>query len=113
MTQSDTCGGGIAGCDPALLDRDLDREPTLPVGRADQLVDVGDVRLELDDEQRTSARMPGEDVDDAALAVDRERDLGRGDPCRQVAESPGDGLVQSRVTGVEQPIEVAGAPSRR
>ena len=44
-------------------------------GRLDEL-DQHAAALELDDEQHPSTGMPGEDIDDPALAVDRERDLG-------------------------------------
>jgi hypothetical protein len=60
-----------------------------------------------------SARVPGEDVDHAAFAVDRERDLGFDGPRRQVvAEHPGDLLVQRGVPGIEEPVEIARAPPR-
>ena len=72
---------------PATLLRDPRRQPPLPVERPDQLVDVDDLRLELDDQQCAPTRMPGQDVDHAALAVDRERDFGRQDPGRQLARN--------------------------
>ncbi len=57
--------------------------------------------------------MPGEDVDDAALAVDRERHLRREDPVRHcLAEPARDRLVQHRVRPIEQPVEVATTPAR-
>jgi len=55
--------------------------------------------------------MPREDVDHPALAEDREGHLGRRDPLRQIAERAGDRLVQPRMLGVEQAIEVAGPPA--
>ncbi len=58
--------------DPAPLDRNLDCESALSVYGTDELVDVGDVRLELDDEQHPTRGVPREDVDDPALA-DRSR----------------------------------------
>ena len=43
--------------------------------------------------------MPGEDVDDPAVPIDRERDFRREDPRRKlVSESPRDGLVQRGMT---------------
>ena len=96
---------------PAPLPRDLRRESTLPVQRAEHLVDVGDVGLQLDDEDRPSRRVPGEDVDDPALSVDRERHLRREDPGRQLVPEPfRDRLVKRRVSRVDQPVEVAGTP---
>ncbi len=61
--------------------------------RADELIDVGDVRLQLDDEEHSRARVPGEDVDDSALAIDRKRDFGLGDPVGKSAERPRDQFV--------------------
>ena len=88
---------------PAAFLGDLAGEPPLPVERSHQLVDVGDVRLQLDDQERSPARMPGDDVDDAPLAVDRERDFRRELPGRQrVPEPGGDRVMERRVAGVEQ-----------
>jgi hypothetical protein len=100
-----------AGRDPPALDGDADGQPTLTIGGADQLVDIGDVGLQFDHEQGTPTRVPGEDVDHAALAADRERNLGRGDPFRKVAKRPRDRLMKPRMPGVEKAIEVAGSPA--
>ena len=97
---------------PTAVPRDLGGETLLAVHRAEQLVDVGDGCLELDDEQRAGGLMPGEDVDDAALAVDREGHLRGEYPLGElVGEPPCDQLVQLGVPGVEQPIQVAGPPT--
>ena len=101
----------LAARNPASFDRDLDREPALPVGRAEEFVHIRDVGFELDDQQRPQARVPREDVDDTAFAVDREGHLRRRDPLRQVAERSGNRFVEARVPGVQQPVEVAGSPS--
>ena len=96
---------------PPALAGDLGSEPPLPVCRAEQLVDVGDGGLELDDKEGPGRLMPGEDVDHAALPVDREGDLGGEHPLGELGrEPPRDQLVQLGVAGVEQPIQVAGAP---
>ena len=55
--------------------------------------------------------MPREDIDHAAFAADRERDFGRRDPFRQVAERPRNRFVKPRMSGIEQAIEVAGPPA--
>jgi len=57
--------------------------------------------------------MPDEDVDDAALAIDRERHFRGQDPGRPcLAEHPGNGLVQARVRPVAQPVQIAFTPPR-
>ena len=55
----------------------------LAVECTEKLVDVRDVRLQLDNEQRATTRVPGQDIDDSAFAVDGERDLGGKDPLRE------------------------------
>jgi hypothetical protein len=59
---------------------DLGRQPHLPVQRAEQLANVDDLGLHLDDQQRASRWMPGEDVDEPALAPQAERNLWAGHP---------------------------------
>ena len=68
------------------------------------------VGLELDHQERSARRVPRQDVDDAALAVDRERDLGRDDPLGQRLEHPRDGIVHRRVAAGEQPVELRAFP---
>ena len=97
---------------PAEPGRDLCCEPALPVDCADEVIDVDDVRLELDHEQGAMTGMPGQDVDDATLAVDRERRLRSERPSRQVIpEHPGNQFMQLRMPGIEQSVQVAGTPS--
>src|SRR6266536_5868263 len=56
--------------------------------------------------------MPPEQVDHAALAEDRKRDLRQEPPGREAAsECLGNDLVQTRVPSVEQPVEIACAPA--
>ena len=96
---------------PATISHDLADEPSLHVDLPNELIDVRNVRLEFDDQERPLRRMPRDDVDDPALSIDRERDLGCEHPCRELAGEPArDELVQRGVLGVEQAIEVAGAP---
>ena len=103
--------GHRARC-PAPGCADDRRQSSLSIERPDQFVDVGELRLQLDDEQRTPGLMPPEDVDHAALAVDREGHLRRKDPAGpRCLEPPGNLLVERRVPTVHQPIEVAGTPS--
>ncbi len=96
---------------PPALPGDLGSEPPLAVCRPEQLVDVGDGGLQLDDKEGLGRFMPGEDVDHATLPVDREGHLRGEHPLGELGrEPPRDQLVQLGVAGVEQPIQVAGAP---
>ena len=95
---------------PSTFAGDASRQPSLPIDRPNEILHIHELGLELDDEQCSSRGMPGEDVDDAALAEDRERHLGSGDPLGQVAEEAGELLVHRAVTGVEESIELAAAP---
>ena len=96
---------------PPALPGDLGSEPPLAVCRPEQLVDVGDGGLQLDDKEGLGRFMPGEDVDHAPLPVDREGHLWGEHPLGELGrEPPRDQLVQLGVPGVEQPIQVAGAP---
>ena len=98
---------------PSPPPHDLAGQSTLAIHRPDQLVDVHDVGLELDDEERLTPRVPGDDIDHASLAVDRERDLGRQDPARELrGEHRRDDLVERGVARVEQSIEITGPPPR-
>jgi hypothetical protein len=54
--------------------------------------------------------MPGQDVDDAALAVDRERDFGARHPGGQTAKVTGEELVEGRVASIQEAIELAATP---
>lgn len=54
--------------------------------------------------------MPAEQVDNASLAPDRVGHLGLGDPRRQAGEHTRHCLVHGRVTGIDQPTEVAAVP---
>ena len=76
--------GHRARC-PAPAVADNGRQSSLSIERPDQLVDVGELRLQLDDEQGAASLMPRQDVDDASLAVDREGHLWRKDPAGQRA----------------------------
>ncbi len=95
---------------PSALASDHAGDPTVSIDGRHQVLDVHDGRLELDDQERPAARMPGEDVDDATFAVDGERDLGAVHPSREPSEHPGDCLVQRGVAGTEQAVELASAP---
>ena len=98
---------------PAAASCDLGSQPPFATEGPKQFVHVREVRLEFDDKQGPPTRMPGEDVDDTALAVDRERDFGCKDPCGQfVPERSSNRLVQRRVPAVEESVEIASSPAR-
>ena len=97
---------------PTARLRHLPGEPALPVDATDQVVDIDDVSLELDDEECTTPAVPCQDIDDPTLSVDRERDLRLEDPIWEfVAKHPGHELMEGRVLGIEQAIEIARAPT--
>ncbi len=60
---------------PEALGRDTGDEPHLCVERAEQPFHGAQLRLDLHDQERSAGRVPGEDVDGAALAVMREAHL--------------------------------------
>ena len=104
----------ISWADPAAIDGDPDGVAPFAIDGPDKLVDVGDVGLELNHQEGSQPRMPGEDVDDPALAVDRERHLGLQDPLWELfGEVAGDQLVKLGVPGIQQTIEIPGAPPSR
>ncbi|MFL5723841.1 MAG: hypothetical protein ACJ78H_10685, partial [Chloroflexota bacterium] len=57
---------------PTTFPRDPTSKPSLSVDRPDEIVHVDDVGLELDHQQRSTPRMPRQDVDHSPFAVDRE-----------------------------------------
>lgn len=73
---------------PTPVARDLSGQPPALIHLGHEEVHVNDVGLELDDDERPGAGMPGEDVDDAPLAVDRERHLWIEDPIGKVLGEP-------------------------
>ena len=100
----------IPWADPAAIYGDPDGVASFAFDGPDELVNVRDVGLELDHQKRTQLRMPGEDVDDPALAVDRERHLGLQNPLRELlGEVAGDQLVKLGVPRIQQTIEIARA----
>ena len=100
----------IRGNGPAHLLSDGTSQTPLPVDRADELIHVRDVGFQLDDQQHPRGSVVAKDVDHAAFAADRERHLGSDEPARKIAERPGDLFMEPRVVGVQQPVQVAGAP---
>ncbi len=98
---------------PTAVPRDARGEAPFAIERAEELVDVDDLGLQLDGEQGSAIRVVREHVDDATLRTDRERHLRSHDPLRTVAPEPArDVVVERGVAGVEQAVEVAAAPPR-
>lgn len=97
-------------CIPAERPCHVMREPHLHVERSQQAPEVGDHRLDLDDQQRPGCWMEGEQVDTAALAVMAERDLGPHDPAGRLEQLRKAGL-ESGVARIEQSVQLAAAPS--
>ena len=56
--------------------------------------------------------MPREDVDAAALAVDRERDLGNRDPADEAREPTGHRLEERGMVRIQEPVELRAAPAK-
>jgi len=85
-------------------------EPALAIERSKQLADVDYFGLELDHEQRPSRRMPGEEVHDSTLAVDRERDLGPKLPASRL-ELSDNGVAQLSMALAQEPVCLSATPS--
>ncbi len=83
--------------------------PPFHVEPPEKLVDVPDIRLDLDDEQRLKVGSPGQDVHRAAIAVAVERELGQDDPTAR-RQTLAQVLDESGVPGIGQPVEITAAP---
>ena len=56
--------------------------------------------------------MPGQDVDDTALGVDRKGDLRSDEPVGPFLEASGNLLVERGVASIEESIQVSASPAR-
>ena len=97
---------------PAPVARDARRQPGVSVQRREHGLDVDEGRLQLDHEQRSRGRMPGEPVDHATFPIDRVRHLGDGDPVVQRPEQPGHDLVERGMSRIDQLVRVHAAPAQ-
>jgi len=86
------------------------REPALAIQGGQELADVDDLGLQFDDQQDPACRVPREDVDDAALAVDREGDLRLRGPARKITEEAGHQFVHPGMARAHQATEIAALP---
>lgn len=75
----DDPGGRLPGV-PAALGGQPRSKAAIPIHSGEELLDVHELRLELDHEQLPSRSVEREDIDDSPLSIDRERDLGDGQP---------------------------------
>ena len=96
---------------PATIASKQRGQTTLAIDRTHQLVHVDEFGLEFDDEQDPPTGMPGEDVYDAALSVDRERHFWFGDPSIQRLEPSGHRFMHGGVTDTDQPAKISSLPA--
>jgi hypothetical protein len=99
------------GVPAELLHSDAASQPGLFVVLPQRLLHRDEVCLDLDDEERSSAFMPSEQVDRSTFTVDRIRDLGPDIPaaCPKKLSRLAD---QRRVVLIEHSIEVAASPAK-
>ena len=98
-----------AGSQPRLLAM-TGAQARLPIDLPQKILDVDDVGLELDDQERSRSGMPRKDVHDAALPVDGEALLGDEGPTGQLLEQHGRPLVECGVARIDGTIELAAVP---
>ena len=98
---------------PAATLRDFGCQAALPIETAHELADVDELRLELDDQDRTGGPMPGQSVDDASLAERREGHFRLVAPAIERSESESHQLMESSMSRVDEPAEVATTPANR
>lgn len=87
-------------------------QPAISIDGRHELLNVNEIRLELDDEKGASRRMKCEDIDDPALTVDRKRGL-RGKQPRRACKHSRHALVKRGMSGIQHAIEIAATPSRQ
>ncbi|HEX7490894.1 MAG TPA: hypothetical protein VF337_04245 [Candidatus Limnocylindrales bacterium] len=95
---------------PPATRSDLARQSPLPVQRPEQLIHVDELRLELNDKQMPTLRVPEQLIDDTPLAPDRKRDLGHQIPAGRPANPARHALGEQRVSPVQQAVQVAATP---
>ena len=95
---------------PGKLASDRPGESESAPHRGRQLLWVGQLGLELDDQQAAALSVPGQDVDHTTLAVDREADLGSPLPAATPGQVFHHCLVQLRMGGIGHTIDVSPMP---
>jgi hypothetical protein len=93
------------------LSSDRGGQAPLAIERADELIEIDELALQLDHQDGPRGRVPGQDVDDPALAVHGERDLRRQLPAGKREDPPRDQLVEGRVSRAPHPVQIAAAPA--
>lgn len=94
---------------PASLPGDHRREAPPSIGRPEEGVDIHELGLDLDKQERPPARVPGHEVDQAAFTEMVERELGEHLPAHS-DKSGRNELAGGRVPAAEQAFQVAAAP---
>ena len=92
---------------PAALARDPRREAAISIRLPDKGADVHQLGLDLDDQDGGRGTMPGQQIDRAPLSVDREGDLGLGDPRRSEYEASDEHLLHRGVARIEEAVQLA------
>ncbi len=90
--------------DPASIASDPTGQPAISVYLPQQPLDIDKLRLQFDDKKRTSSRVVGEDINNAAFTKHRKRDLRGNQPLMQPRESTRKALVEGRVAGGQQAV---------
>lgn len=86
-------------------------EAAFPIDAGQRGLEVKNPGLDLDHEERSRRRVPGQKVNGSALSVSAERELGQQIPARTV-QDPGACIGQLGVSPIEQPIHLPTAPTR-
>jgi hypothetical protein len=103
--------GANRGSLPPACSGDRRSQSAVSVDGADEILNVDQLRLQLDHEQGATDWVEGEDVNDAPLAVDGERRLRRDQPSAQTHESARERLVHGRVACVHGTRQFAASPA--
>ena len=94
---------------PATFRRDVADEAPASVRRRQNLADINKLGLEFDNQDRAALKMPAHKIDDSALPVAAEGDLGLDDPA-PVDQHRGDLLAHRGVTSSHEAIEIPSSP---
>ncbi len=92
-----------------IVGQQLRHDPRLRVHRSQHGLDTIQLRLDLDQEERSCACVPGQDIHRSAVAIAIERVLD--DNLPTLAEPGHDCLHEPGVSGVQEPIELGSFPS--
>jgi hypothetical protein len=96
---------------PIALSGDPRREPHLAIDNSQQFMNVHQLGLHLDNQQRPAGSIPGENVYPASFGADRKRHLWRYIPAPGRKELD-DGTGKRGMALVQEPVQFAATPSR-